>query len=210
MTHFLYEMAKHPEWQQRVQSEVDAMFDKAQRENRDIAYDDLPALMNMKRCINETLRIWPSVPNGTFREIEFDDYIQGKDNKKVKLEKGTQVIIPVWLLHHNKALWGDDVEQFNPDRDWLPEEDWYGQGLSGINPQSHRYSPFTFGPRDCMGRNFAQMEARVILSCILRKYSVTLGDKTRGKTVPEISKNVATLGPLKGLYLVLKERGKSI
>ena len=210
MTHFSYIMAENPGWQRKVQAEVDAMFDKAQSEGRDIAYTDLSTLHVMKRCINETLRLWPSVPNGTFREIEFEDYILGKDNHMIKLEPGMQVVIPVWLLHRNKHLWGDDVDEFNPDREWLPEEDWYGQGLLGRNPESHRFCPFTFSPRDCMGKNFAQMEARVILSCLLRKYDFSLGRKSQGKSLFQISRNIGTLGPKRGLYIKLQPRGKAV
>jgi hypothetical protein len=35
-----------------------------------------------------------------------------------------------------------------------------------------RYCPFTFSPRSCIGRNFAMMEARVLLSHFFRKYEV--------------------------------------
>jgi len=90
------------------------------------------------------------VPNGTFRELEFDDHVKGRDGKPVTLPKGTNVNIPVWLAHTSPELWGPDVERFNPDREFLPEEVWYGQALGFTNPQSHRYMPFTGAPRDCM------------------------------------------------------------
>jgi cytochrome P450 len=57
----------------------------------------------------------------------------------------------------NEALWGTDAALFNPDRKWLPQELWDGATLSGLNPASHRFCPFTFGPRDCIGKNFAQV-----------------------------------------------------
>ena len=71
MTHFTYEMAKRPEWQRKIQIEVDAMFDTVERENRKLEYTDLNKLETMRNCINEVLRLWPSVPNGTFREFQF-------------------------------------------------------------------------------------------------------------------------------------------
>ena len=51
-------------------------------------------------------------------------------------------------------------------------------GATGSNPQSHRYCPFTFNPRSCIGRNFAMMESRVLLATFFRKYSVTLAEPT--------------------------------
>jgi hypothetical protein len=41
----------------------------------------------LTRVITETLRLWPSVPNGTFRETEFDDVITGRDGKPVTIPK---------------------------------------------------------------------------------------------------------------------------
>ena len=91
-----------------------------------------------------------SVPNGTFRELEHDDQIHGRGNKLVTIPKGTQLNIPVWLLHTSKDLWGPTAEEFNPDREFLPQEVWNGLPLAGWNPQSHRYMPFTSAPRDCV------------------------------------------------------------
>ncbi len=56
-------------------------------------------------------------------------------------------MIPVWHLHQNPKLWGPDYNEFNPDRDFLPEEIFYDKGLLTFNPTSHRYAPFTFQPR---------------------------------------------------------------
>lgn len=96
-----------------------------------------------------------SVPNGTFRELEHDDTVTGKEGRQVTLPKGTQINIPVWLLHMSCDLWGPTVERFDPDRDFLPEEVWNGQALGQWNPQSHRYMPFTSAPRDCIGASFS-------------------------------------------------------
>ncbi len=38
------------------------------------------------------------------------------------------------------------------------DELWHGQVFRAYNPSTRRFSPFTFAPRDCIGKNFAQME----------------------------------------------------
>lgn len=155
MSWLLYECCKQPEYQRRLREESDRLFAKLEREGRPLEYNDLHELPFMTRCIMETLRLWPVVPNGTFREIQFDDYIKGPDGKMVKLPKGTYVQVTNWMRHRCVELWGEDALVFNPDRDFKDDEVWHGKPFAGYNPSTPRFSPFTFGPRDCMGKNFA-------------------------------------------------------
>jgi hypothetical protein len=74
MTWLLYELAKNPTMQGRLQKEVDCFFDELG--DTDPTYDDLKKLPFMTRCVMETLRLWPAVANGTaspplpFSELE--------------------------------------------------------------------------------------------------------------------------------------------
>jgi len=167
-------------------------------QGRDIEYRDLKRLPFMTKCIAETLRLWPVVPNGTFRQLQFDDTVTGPDNKPVHVPKGTFVQIVNWMRHRDPKLWGSDANEFNPDRVWQEEELWGSSHfpLGGFNPASDRYSPFTFAPRDCMGKNFAQMEMRVILCSLFKRFWFDLAPPTstfNRKTF--LGVNRATLGP---------------
>ena len=139
----IFEICKNNSIYTKLQKEVDDFW-KTHDENN-IKYDDLKQLKYMTRCIHETLRLWTSIPNGTSRELIHDDYITGKNNQQVKLPKGTYVQIPNWTRHRNPELWGSDVLVFNPDRDFKDEEIYGNFGLAGYNPNTPRFSPFTFG-----------------------------------------------------------------
>ena len=200
MSWLLFEMSQIPSVQERLQREVDALASHLAREGRDLEYRDLKRLEFMTKCIAETLRLWPVVPNGTFRELQFDDTVRGPppDYRPVRVPKGTFVQIANWMRHRSSALWGDDAEVFNPDREWRENELWGASHfpLGGFNPSSDRYSPFTYAPRDCMGKNFAQMEMRVILFTLIRRFHFDLAPPTSAfdrKTFKGI--NRATLGP---------------
>jgi cytochrome P450 len=141
------------------------------------------------------------VPQGTFRQLAFDDMVHVGE-EKVKVPKGTYVQILNWTRHRNPDLWGDTVLDFNPEREFSDAELWHGKGLAAYNPHSERFSPFTHPPRDCIGKNFAQMEARTILLHILRKYSFELAEpyKTWVREHPEevpryLGVNLGTMGP---------------
>merc|ERR1712242_201559 len=101
--------------------------------------------------------------------------VVGKNGKPVKLPKGTMVNVVTWPRHRNHDLWGADADCFNPHREFLPDELMrVGSEKSAMNPQSHRFSPFAYSPRSCLGKNFAQMEMRLIVSYLLHAYTFTL------------------------------------
>ena len=206
LTWLLYELCLNHTIQCELQKEVDTFWIK-QNENgiRSIKLDDFRKLKLMTRCITETLRLWPAVANGTYRELLFDDYITGKDNKGVRVPKGTYVQIPNWTRHRNPLLWGKDVNVFNPYRKFFDSELWYGDSFSGVNLESERFSPFLYDPRSCIGKTFAQIELRLILLNLLRDYTFVLSNKAiiSGE---RIEFNQGTMGPRKGLLINIISR----
>ena len=54
---------------------------------------------------------------------------------------------------------------------------WDDEGLKMNNPYSERFSPFSVPPRDCIGRNFSQLEMRLILLNLFKNYNFVLSNK---------------------------------
>lgn len=200
------ELARHPEMQKELQDEVDQFFEYLG--SRDPEYRDLSRLQFMDRCITETLRLWPAVPNGTFRQLQFADSIKGPGGADVLLPKGTPVQLVNWSRHRNPELWGPDAGEFNPHRDFQPGEiGSVGAPLAGVNPQSERFSPFAHNPRSCLGKNFAQMEMRLIIAYLVRKFDFSLAgtyahlaQKSKESATPDRFEfrgiNRGTMGPM--------------
>ncbi|RXW16540.1 hypothetical protein EST38_g9312 [Candolleomyces aberdarensis] len=90
----------------------------------------------------------------------------------VVLKKGASVFIDMVSIHRNPHTF-PDANKFQPSR-WadLPE---------------HRYTTFGSGPRACLGRKFAQIEALTMLSSLLRdwKVDVVLRDGETGEEYEE-------------------------
>lgn len=192
LTWLIYEICKNNSIYKKLQEEVDSFW----VDKKDIEYDDFKKLTYMTRCIMEILRLWTSIPNGTFRELTEDDYILGRYGKQVKIPKGTYVQIPNWTRHRNPELWGYDVNTFNPDREFDEEEIFYNSGIDSYNPNTPRFSPFTYGPRDCIGKNFSQIEMRIILLHLLKNFKFSLPVEQINKyNQDNISFNGATLAP---------------
>jgi len=205
MTWMIFELARHPDIQRELRQEVSAFFRSL--EGRDPEYTDLKSLDLMDRCITETLRMWPAVPNGTFRQLHFDETVKGPDGNPAVLPKGTLVNINNWARHRNRNLWGADADTFNPYRVWQAGEVAHvGCPLAGITPESSRFSPFAHSPRSCLGRNFAQMEMRLIMLYILRDFEFFLAspfDSLAGKELGPLAGprdfrgvNRGTMGPM--------------
>jgi cytochrome P450 len=65
----------------------------------------------------------------------------------------------MYRLHHSSKYWGDDVEEYIPER-WL-------------NPEripKDCFLPFSAGTRNCIGQNFAMMVIRIIVVTLIRRY----------------------------------------
>eukprot|EP00930_Biecheleria_cincta_P059218 TRINITY_DN44978_c0_g1_i1.p1 TRINITY_DN44978_c0_g1~~TRINITY_DN44978_c0_g1_i1.p1 ORF type:complete len:617 (-),score=92.27 TRINITY_DN44978_c0_g1_i1:36-1886(-) len=207
MTWLLFELARNPSIQLSVQQEIDAFF--INLGDRDPAYQDLCTLSLLDRCITETLRMWPAVANGTFRQLHFQEQVTGASNNQVALPKGTLVNIVNWSRHRNPQLWGQDADRFNPFREFTAQELAHvGCPMAATNPQSARFSPFAHNPRSCLGKNFAKMEMRLILSYLLHKFTFSLAPPydtlhethlTAASTDPKTFRGVnraGTMGPM--------------
>jgi len=207
MTWLTFELARNPKFQAMLHEEVDAFF--SDLGDRPMTYDDCKKLPFLTRCVMETLRLWPAVANGTFRQLQYADSVKGPNGRDVVLPKGTFVQIPHFLRHRNPTLWGPDAETFNPLRNFRDEELWGTSGsvdFKAYNPASPRFSPFTFTPRDCLGKNFAQMEMRTILAHLFHRFRFDLTpeyasfDRERRReddysAERQIEVNAGTMGP---------------
>ena len=65
------------------------------------------------------------------------------------------------MLHRDRSVWGDDVEDFNPDH-FAPDR------VAALPPTAYR--PFGTGLRACIGRQFALQEATLVLGLVLQRF----------------------------------------
>ena len=206
LTWLLYELCRHPTYKQQLINEIDDYWLRNEKESYGTFYE----LSFMTKCIMETLRLWPALANGTYRELEHDEIINGINGSPVNVPKGTYCQIINWTRHRNKELWGSDADVFNPHREFRDSEIWSYEGFGTYNVSSERFSPFTYGPRNCIGKNFSHMEMRLILLNLFKHYDFSLSrdqlrlvDQSKYRGV-----NLFTMGPqsiyddeLLGMYM---------
>uniref|UniRef100_A0A8D9F509 Cytochrome P450 6j1 n=1 Tax=Cacopsylla melanoneura TaxID=428564 RepID=A0A8D9F509_9HEMI len=158
----LHELAYEPEVQEKVRNEVRKV---ALESGGKIKYEDLSKLKYLEQVISETLRLYP-LTNTLFRECMEDFTIPGTDHV---IEKGVFIHIPTSALHTDPNYW-KDPETFDPDR-------FSEQNESLITPGS--YLPFGDGPRICIGKRFAFLQLKLVLSKVLVNYHVSPCEKTK-------------------------------
>ena len=216
ITFCLMELSEHPEWQDKCRAEIDQVFDKIALEDRGIKYSDFHKFENLTKCINETLRIWNVVAYGSQRELEYDDYVTGINGEKVKIPKGTMFLIPNYCQGRSRKLWGNSANTWDPSR-WSGFADDCSLNFkdskphfSARNPESPRFHPFTRGPRDCFGKNFAQAEIRIVLAHLLHNYDFSLAEPTRSgylQNAEQLAWQMAgILKPQDGMWMHITKR----
>jgi cytochrome P450 len=233
----LTELARRPALQADLAAEAATVLSTKQKQGQSMTYDDLYKMPLLTKVINETMRLYPAVSYGTQRELETDEYITVPANdgvssgdpqkpprmKKILLPKGTSVMLHNFSNHRNKILWGNDANEFKPER-------WEGYGdvnsvnfddsdgadgwktvYSARNPQSARFHPFTRAPRQCFGMNFAQLEMRVVLPLLVSAFEFSLAEPTKTKIArngveSETYELAGILKPRDGLWFHCKPR----
>nr|AIJ00766.1 P450 CYP6 family protein 6 [Plutella xylostella] len=156
MTMVLFELAKHPDIQQRVLNEVDKYNND---NNGNIDFDCTKDLPYLDQCIQETLRLYPVLLAVTREVFEGYTFPNG-----VRVDRGLRVHIPVFHIHRNPKYF-KDPDVFDPDR-FSPEK------KQMILPFT--YMPFGKGPRFCIGSKFARMQMMAGLVAIFKKYRIEL------------------------------------
>ncbi|XP_045493110.1 cytochrome P450 4d2-like isoform X2 [Colias croceus] len=154
-------LAKYHHVQEKVYDELQTVLGDTKRS---IQREDLSQLVYLHRVIQESLRLYPSVPF-IVRKIEKDTVLHGSI-----LPAGSGCIASIWGTHRNPKYWGQDAECFDPDR-FLPHRNKL--------PHPSCYLPFSSGPRNCIGYQYAMMSMKTSLATILRHYKI-VGEPERG------------------------------
>ncbi len=144
---------RNPEVAVRLDAELDAVLG-----GRVPCAADLPHLPLCHRVIQEALRLYPPVWLLSRRAVG-DDQLAEFD-----VPAGTLVCVSPYVLHRDERFW-EQPEAFDPDR--------FGEERSADRPD-YAYIPFSGGPRHCIGRHLAMLEAQLVLATIRQRVRLTL------------------------------------
>jgi cytochrome P450 len=175
-----YLLSQNPQAEARLHKELDEVLG-----NEVPTLDLLSNLPYTTMVIKEAMRLYPPAWILS-RKVEEDDNMGD-----FLLPGGTVVDLSPYLIHRHPDYWKEPL-RFDPER-FTPER-------SEKRPQ-YAYIPFGGGPRLCIGRDFAMVEAQIILALAASRFQLSLAAGHTAGIDPLI-----TLRPLGGMPMILKCR----
>ncbi|KAK3320293.1 cytochrome P450 [Cercophora scortea] len=160
-----YLLTTHPEILAKLTHEVRSTFESAD----EITMTSANRLPYLLAVINESLRMYPPVTSGLVREVP----VGGGTVAGHYLPAGTFVEVQSWAMNHCATYWKDPWT-FNPDRFLSSTEEAREAGNT-----LEALQPFSLGPRNCIGRNLAYAEMRLILARIIFDFDLKLADDSQ-------------------------------
>jgi cytochrome P450 len=170
-------LTRHPEVMAKLQAEVDTVLG-----GRTPTFADLPSLAYTNMVLQETMRLRPPawfLSRSAVGADAIDGYV---------IPAGAFVAMPLYVIHRHPDYW-DDPERFDPER-FTPER----------VAARHRFAWMAFGAgqHQCIGRDFALMEAQLLLAMLVQRYRITAVGQA---ATPKLT---ATLQPKKGVWITLE------
>jgi cytochrome P450 len=166
LTYTLFLLSEHPEAEQRVLAEID-----------DVVGDEQPNADHVREfeyvewVINEAMRLYPPV------FTVFRTPTEPVDIGGYRIQDGAALMLPQWGLHRSERFW-DDPAEFEPER-FRPER-------ANDRPR-FAFFPFGGGPRHCIGKHLAMLEAQLILASVLQEYRLDYEGETPLDLLPSLT-----------------------
>ncbi|XP_055684913.1 probable cytochrome P450 6a14 [Lutzomyia longipalpis] len=184
-TFAMYEMAKHPDIQEKARKNV---METLAKYGGKFTYEATMEMTYLDQVINETMRKYPPLGSLT-RRVTQDYQVPGT---KCVLKKDIRVIIPVHAIQNDPEIF-PDPDKFDPER-------FSAENVK--NRHSAAFLPFGDGPRNCIGLRFGMLQMRIGLATILKSFRVTTSARTPNPLI--IRKDTFAMTSKGGMWLKLK------
>jgi cytochrome P450 family 4 len=149
----LYCLAQNKDVQNKVLEEQEQIF--GEEKCPKVTYANLQEMKYLENVIKEALRLYSPVPlfgRRIDQDVEYDGKI---------IPKGVEIIVYSHGIHMNPEYY-PNPEKFDPSR---------FEKMDGKHPFA--FIPFSAGPRNCIGQNYAMLEIKSLVSKIIRNFELS-------------------------------------
>ncbi|KAK4173614.1 putative cytochrome P450 E-class, group I [Triangularia setosa] len=178
-----YELVKNRKLQQRLREELGGVdiYDKG----------ELAKCGLLTGVIKETMRLWPAVPTGGYRQTpEGGVEIAGK-----WVPGGVTIVSPRWSLGRLEEAF-ERADEFIPER-WTTRSEMVRDGRG--------FQPFSQGRFNCVGKALAMAEMRFVIALLVTGFEVGFWDEEKGDRLLGELRDQFTASP-GGLELEFRRR----
>ncbi|KAF0318388.1 trichothecene c-15 hydroxylase [Colletotrichum asianum] len=148
-------LATNPDALAKLKNEVRSAFESEDQ----IDMLSVQNLTYMSAVLDESMRLYPPVPSSSPHMAgEGGDDILGEF-----VPQGTTIDVWQWAVYHNPDHFAR-AEEFIPER-WLDDPRF-------ANDAKKALQPFSIGPRNCIGKNLANAEMRLILARLIWNFDI--------------------------------------
>ncbi|KAG5355743.1 Cytochrome P450 52A13 [Yarrowia sp. B02] len=185
----IYLLARHPDKWTKLREEILSTFGSGSDLSL-ITFEALKRCEYLRFVINETLRLYPSVPVNVRYATRDTTLPRGGgpgESQPILVRKGSVVVYSVFATHRLKKFWGEDADEFRPER--------WGEGVA----RGWEYLPFNGGPRICLGQQYALTETSYVLTRIVQLFSTL--ENVDHKPEPPMKLHALTMCHLTGVLV---------
>ncbi|KAL2132356.1 hypothetical protein VTI74DRAFT_3927 [Chaetomium olivicolor] len=154
-----YLLLTNPEAMKKLTAEIRGAF----KSEDEIDFASVSTLPYLLACLNEALRMYPPVPIGLPRVVPKG----GANIAGNYVPENTVVAIHQWAMYHNDEHFKDPFV-FHPER-WLDDP-------AFASDNKDAFQPFHVGPRNCLGKNLAYVEMRLVLARVLWNFDLRIAE----------------------------------
>lgn len=152
-------LARHAGAQERVFEAV--------KNVEDYTPENLDAATYLGYALDETLRLTPSLyflP----RRATADTWIETADGRRLKVPRGTHILLDVWHANRHEDHWGVATTGW-PALEFAPER-WAELAASGRASKEILHFGFGHGPRVCPGKHLGQLEVGLAVGAFVKMF----------------------------------------
>jgi cytochrome P450 len=155
LTHLFHLLQLYPDVEERLINEF-------RSKKNEITQETINNMIYADAVFHETCRYMPPVPYD-FKVCNEDIMLPGN----IFIPKNTIITYTPYHYHRLKSIWGKDAEEFKPER-WIDDE-----GRFKTESQ-YKFISFNAGPRLCLGKSMAQLEAKILFLMLLNEFQFKL------------------------------------
>ncbi|RFU30047.1 hypothetical protein B7463_g6277, partial [Scytalidium lignicola] len=163
-------LAQHPPIFQHLRDQIISTFGP-ETSSTPLTFESLKACKPIQHVLFETLRLYPLVPVNGRKAVRDTTLPEGggpDHSQPIAIRKGEAIGYSAYVLQRRHDLWGEDADEFKPER-------WEGRKLGWD------FIGFSGGPRICLGQQYALNEAAFVVARFMQRFDKLeyLGSKGR-------------------------------